>query len=513
MKQQKANTINIKVRRGALSGISLKLAPSACIHIMGIGGVAMSALAGLLKEKGYKVQGSDKNFYPPAGEELKKLNIPLIKGYGAKNIHPGLDLVIVGNVISKHFPATQALLKSKIPYISLPEALNSFVIKGPLNQTASSTVSVGQTIMVCGTHGKTTVSCLVAHVLRECGLDPGFMIGGVSENFKKGFHINRSSWFVLEGDEYDTAFFEKTPKFIHYHADYILLNNIEFDHADIYPNKEAVIQAFKPLIKKVKTTGALLIANEECSVTRDLVAVIENKNTYGIQKGGWQLIKRTSLGERGQILQVQNKQTKKKVEIQIPLPGEHNGLNALAVWVLACALKLNQKKVLLAFKSFLGTRRRFQVLGAFSGRVLIEDFAHHPTAVKAVLRSAKEMYPDQRILALFEPRSNTSQRNIFQKQYEQALSLADLVFCMEAPKSDLLESERFSAKKLVNNINKSYQKAFYACNIEKMAHLVKNHSLENDIIIMMSNGDFGGLIPLLKRILSDIKKTFKPNWF
>ena len=481
----------LKVRKGNISDFSLNLKPSAQIHIMGISGTAMSALAGLLQAQGYKVQGSDKNFYPPIGEELKKLNIPLTKGYRAENIHAGLDLVIVGNVISKHFPSAQALLKSQIPYMSLPEALNHFALKDK------------KSIMVCGTHGKTTVSCLSAYVLKECGLAPSFMIGGVAENFKKGFYLSQSPWFVLEGDEYDTAFFEKSPKFIHYHAHYVLLNNIEFDHADIYPDKNAVVQAFKLLIKKVKSTEAFLIANADCPITTRLTAGVQNKLTYGLQKGDWRLIQRDSLQEQGQILLVKNQKNKEKVRIQIPLVGEHNALNALAVWALSRAFNLDKEKTLLAFKKFLGVRRRFQILGVFSKRTLIEDFAHHPTAVRAVLHSAREMYPDRRIVAVFEPRSHTSRRAIFQKPYESALSQADVVFCMELDKTSLLpEKERFSAKELVLNISKMGKPAHFASSVEKLSTLVTQKSTQGDIIIMMSNGDFGGMIPLLKKALN-----------
>ncbi len=481
----------LKIRRGSSDELfPFQLKPSAKIHIMGICGTAMSALAGLLKEMGYEVSGSDQNAYPPAGEELKRLRIPVLKGYTASRIPPGLDLIIVGNVISRHFPATQALLRSQIPYISLPTALNHFVLQDKKN------------IMVCGTHGKTTIACLSACMLRD--LNAGFMIGGVAENFKKGFHLSPSPWFVLEGDEYDTAFFQKTPKFIHYHFDYVLLNNIEFDHADIYQDMEAVQQAFRMLIKKVVSTGAVLIAGVECPVVEKLIAPVRSSKvvTYGQRKGDWRLLRRSPLPGWGQVLLVQHMATKETVEIKVPLAGEHNAMNVLAVWVLSRVLKQDKGEVLSALKGFLGARRRFQVLGTFSGRTLIEDFAHHPTAVSAVLRSVREMYPQRRVLALFEPRSNTSQRNIFQKQYEKALSLADMVFCLEAHKSSSIpEKNRFSARQLVDNIRKQHKPAFYASSAKELSVLVQKQSRQKDIIVIMSNGDFGGLIPLLEKSL------------
>ena len=483
--------MQLKVHCGPSSEISyIDLKPGAKIHIMGICGTAMSSLAGLLKEKGYDICGSDRSFYPPISDELKRMGIPTFTGYKAQNIHSGLDLVVVGNVISRSLPEAQALLSADLPYINLPEALNSFVI-GNKN-----------TVMVCGTHGKTTISCLVAWVLHECGLDPGFMIGGVSENFKTGYHLSNSNWFVVEGDEYDTAFFEKTPKCVHYHSTHTLLSNIEFDHADIYRDINDVEQAFRLLMEKKKPTSSCLIAGVDSPLVEKLISITDQKVvTYGIKRGNWRLIDRKPISGGGQILRVKNSEGK-AMEIQISLPGEHNALNALSVWILSRILNLNKDKVLLALKNFQGVRRRFQILGDFSGVTLIEDFAHHPTAVSAVLQSAQEMYPGRRILALFEPRSNTSRKNIFQEDYQKALSIADLVFCMEAYNaSTVSESERFSSKLLIDNLNQKKKPAFYAEDVQNMVDLVQKQVLKEDVILIMSNGDFGGIYSLLKEAL------------
>ena len=456
------------------------------LHIMGISGTAMSALAGLLKGKGYQVSGSDQNFYPPAGEELKKMGIPTMEGYKRENIHKDLDLVIVGNVISKCMPETQALLESNLPYISLPEALNFFIINDK------------QIIMVCGTHGKTTVSSLSAWLLQEAGLNPGFLMGGVSENFKTGFRNNNSSYFILEGDEYDTAFFEKTPKFIHYPARYTLLNNIEFDHADIYKDIKEVKEAFRPLVER----SSYLIAGVDSPVVEKLLPLAPGKVvTYGVRGGGeWCLRKREPLKEGGQILQVDHNGLL-VAEFQIPLSGEYNALNALAVWLLSKALNLDSKKTLSAFKSFRGVRRRFQILGTFAGCTLVEDFAHHPTAVQAVLSSVRERYPGRRVVALFEPRSNTSRRNIFQKEYAQAFSLADLVFCLSVAQEEVSGFEPFSARKLVVDLSRKKTRAFEVNEISDMLNLVLGELVKGDVVLMMSNGDFGGIYGRLKKEL------------
>ncbi len=484
--------MRLKVHRGEDGKTSfIQLKPFAKIHIMGVCGTAMSALAGLLKEKGYDVCGSDRAFYPPASEELKRLKIPVFKGYKEEHIHSGLDLVIVGNVVSKNMPSASMLLRSRLPYIHLPEALKAFII-GKKN-----------TIMVCGTHGKTSIACLASWLLQKCALSPGFIIGGIAENFKAGFRHSNSPWFVLEGDEYDTAFFEKTPKFIHYPATHTLLSNIEFDHADIYKDIGEVEKAFRFLVEKKSPPDSCLIAGMDSPLVEKLIPRAGKKVlTYGVKKGDWRLTGRKALSQgRGQLLQIKNPDGS-KVEIQSPLYGEHNGLNALSVWALSRVLKLPVEKTLSAFTSFKGARRRFQVLGTFSGITLVEDFAHHPTAVSAVLKSAREMYPHRRILTLFEPRSNTSRRNVFQKEYQKALSLSDKVFCMSVNDSSLKPSERFSSEKLADVLNKEGKKAFCAENAQSMTKLVKKSARKGDLILIMSNGDFGGIYSLLQQAFS-----------
>ena len=479
----------MKVHRGPDGTVScIDLKSSAKIHVMGVCGTAMSSLAGLLKEKGYNVCGSDRSFYPPVSDELKRMDICTIKGYKKENIHSDLDLVIVGNVISKNLPESQALLNSNLPYMSLPEALNAFVIEKK------------NTVMVCGTHGKTTVSCLSAWLLHECGLNPGFLIGGVSENFKTGFRFGKSNWFVVEGDEYDTAFFEKTPKFIHYHSTHTLLNNIEFDHADIYQSIEDIEKAFCLLMEK-KASSCLIAGIDSPLVEKLTKFTSQEVITYGTCRGDWRLVDRRPIPGGGQILRVETGD-QKAVEIPTPLSGRHNALNVLSVWVLSRVLNMDREKTLLALKSFKGIRRRFQVLGDFSGITVVEDFAHHPTAVSAVLQSSREIYPGRRLLALFEPRSNTSRRNIFQKNYQKALSVADLVFCMEAyDTSRIPESDRFSSKQLVENLNQDDKPSFYAKDVREMLNLVQKNVLKGDVMVLMSNGDFGGIYTLLKEEL------------
>ena len=488
--------MQLKVHRGSAGNSSyIDLKPSAKIHIMGVCGTAMSSLAGLLKESGYYISGSDRQFYPPVSEQLKQLNIKTFKGFNAENLQADMDLIVVGNVISKNLPEAQAVLENNLPYVSLPEILNALIIQNK------------KTVMVTGTHGKTTVSFLSTWLLDQCDLKPGFMIGGVSENFKKSFCLQKSSdWFVVEGDEYDTAFFEKTPKFLHYSATHTILTGIEFDHADIYKNIDEVEDAFRLLLEK-QTSASVLIACLDCPLVKKLISRISSKPqlfTYGVKEGDYRLVDRKIFVEnRGQVIKVQGPDQIIE-DIQIPLNGEHNALNALSVWILSRVLCLPKERVLSAFKSFKGVRRRFQALGVFNGVTLIEDFAHHPSAVSAVIQSTREAYPGRRILTLFEPRSNTSRKNIFQQEYEKTLQQSDLVFCRSVRSTaQIPESELFSAQKLAESINKkSLEKAFFAEDVGALTHLVQRNAKEGDVVLILSNGDFGGIYSLLKEAFS-----------
>ncbi len=482
--------MKLRVRRGASAEFSfIDLTASAKIHIMGICGTAMSALAGLLQQKGYQISGSDRHFYPPISNELKRLKIAYLEGYKAEHIHPDLDLIVVGNVITKTLPETQALLDSGLPYVSLPEILNPLIIGNK------------KSVMVSGTHGKTTVASLIAWVLDQCGLDPSFLIGGVTENFQTNFRMRNSDWFVIEGDEYDTAFFEKTPKFVHYRATHTILTNIEFDHADIYKDIEEVKKAFILLMESLPPSSHLVACLSSPYVEEVIAHTRSSCVSYGSSRGDYQILRRKSLQTQmtgGQIVWLRGPRLG-AIRIQTPLSGEHNALNILSVWTLGRILDLDPKRVISALKTFQGVRQRFQLLGNFNDLILIEDFAHHPTAVWFTLQSAREIYPEHRLLAIFEPRSNISRRNVFQTEYRRVLSVADMVFCIKPHDvSGIPEAERFSSEKLIQELNQSGTVSFYAEDVKSMAQLVQQKASKGDVVLVMSNGDFGGLCSLLK---------------
>ena len=494
----------LKVRRGREGTCSfMDLQSPARVHIMGVCGAAMSALAGLLVQNGYRVSGSDRAFYPPASEELKSLGVKLFKGYKREHILPQWDVVVVGNVISRGMEEADALLHSRLPYVSLPDFL-SFLMQDKTS------------VMVCGTHGKTTLSFLCAWILDQCGKDPGFLIGGVSKDFQAGFRWSKSPYFVVEGDEYDTAFFEKTPKFMHYPASHILINNVEFDHADIYKNLREVQQAFRRLVtERAKAPGALksFVVGLSSPFMEELVACAEKNSpscqvvTYGKNRGDWQLLKQTPLPDSGQMGQklVVKEPGGDTVSVETSLVGEHNAWNVLGAYALSRTLGLDPQSVLKALSDFKGVKRRFEFLGTWRGVDVVEDFAHHPSAVREVLQAARQHAPGRRLLVAFEPRSATSRRKVFQTSYQQALALADIVFCLKAyDQSKLDEPDKLNSEDLVKGICRIFQskntasspgggergKAFYAPTVEDMASQIQATSRPQDILILMSNGDF-----------------------
>ena len=513
----RTSPLTLNARSGPQSFTNIKLQPRAHIYIMGICGTAMSSLAGLLKQKGYQVFGSDHSCYPPTSTLLKKLKIPILPFAQPPRLNPPPSLTIVGNVMSKTHPAVQTLLKSGRPYLHLPEALKQLIIPPRAH-----------TIMITGTHGKTTVSALCAHTLKQCGLNPGFMIGGEAENFKTNFRLGGPHYFVLEGDEYDTAFFEKTPKFLHYPASHIILTNAEFDHADIYKNPEEVKKVFLKLVRTRKTSAQFIIGRQDPPLPparqnnpsrqkskpqpspmwmQQLIQTAGPRAiSYGLKQGHYQITTRQNIFKNGQFT-AQNLQVRapnnKTAALHIPLGGEHNALNFTAVWAFTRLLKLDSKKVLKAFKSFKGVKRRTQTLGQFGGVTLIEDFAHHPTAVRAMLKTVREMHPKSRLLAVFEPGSNTSRTSLFQTEYQHAFCLASAVFCLQpAPPNFGWHKTCFSAPALAHALKARNIPAWAANTVQKITRQVQKTARKGDVVLVMSNGDFGGIYSMLKKSLA-----------
>lgn len=472
--------------------IKVQLQPKDFIHFIGISGAAMAGAAGILKNYGFQVQGSDQNTYPPMSDQLKKNNIPVFDGYRADHIQNHLKLAVVGNSISADNPSAQALMNSQIPYMSLPEIIRSIFIGNK------------QSLVVSGTHGKTTTSSMMAWAAHFCGYDPSFLIGGIPNNFNQSFRQTSSEWFVIEGDEYDTAFFDKRPKFIHYQPYSVILTRIEFDHVDIYENLEKVKSSFELLIRSLPQDG-LLAAHAEDKNILDILHKSSSKKiiTYGVSQGDYHL-KGRKTNKDGQEFSIQCSDGE-TAHLQLPVFGLHNAVNALAVFALGRELGWPPKKMLEGLSQFQGVRRRFQVLAEFEEAVLIEDFAHHPTAVRAVISAVKERYPDRKVIAVFEPRSASSRRNVFQKQYVHAFSQSDKVFAAEPYRQwDIKEKERFSSELLVRDLNIRGVYAEFHKSVDDIVDSAVSSIKEKSVIVIMSNGPFDGIHGKLKNRLSQL---------
>ncbi len=476
------------------------------VHLMGICGTAMASLAGLLKSMGHEVSGSDQNVYPPMSTQLKELGIPILEGYREENLGlgpnghlntssmPAPELVIVGNVISRGNPEAEALLKSSIPYTSLPKALGEYAIADR------------HSIVVAGTHGKTTTTSIMIKVADACGVEPGFMVGGIPLDYGRSFRVGgHSSYFVIEGDEYDTAFFDKVPKFIHYKPRSVILTSIEFDHADIYKDLAAVKNAFHMLIERIPHDGVLVARADDMNVREVSRAAKCPVITFGVAgraPADYEITERQILHGRNQFA-VQHR-GKKIADVAIRLPGEHNALNALAVFALAHHLGWKVPNILQGLADFQGVKRRQEVIGTPSGITLIEDFAHHPTAVAVTIDAIREKYLNAgqsqsgvgpgRLIALFEPRSATSRRRVFQREYVSAFKNADLIFIAKAyDQSKIAEGDRFSTDELVRNL---LHEGYTACefeNVDEIVDEVKSDARPGDVVLIMSNGGFGGI--------------------
>lgn len=459
--------------------MSIELKKGDHIHLMGICGTAMGSLAGLLQSQGFKITGSDQNVYPPMSTQLEKLGIKIMAGFKAENLSPAPKFVIVGNVISKSNPEAQALLSSNIPYTSLPKAMGEMIIKD------------SHSVVVSGTHGKTTTTSLCSWLAECAQKKPGFMVGGIPKNFLSSFRLSDSKWFVIEGDEYDTAFFDKVPKFVHYKPRSVILTSVEFDHADIYKDLDHVKSAFKTLLELIPTEGTLIYNGNDKNILDILPAAKSKTISYGFKNTDWTVENVKSVREGLEFTFLYK--GKKEIDLFLPMFGKYNVLNALASYAMAKNLGW-ESDFKNSFKTFLGVKRRQELLGSPSGIMVIEDFAHHPTAVRETIQSFVDRKGPGRVFAIFEPRSATSRRKVFQQDYLQALSLADVVL-MPKPfnQSNIDESDRFSSQDLVDNLSKNKINAHLFDGVDEIVNFAKQNAKANDIIVIMSNGGFDNI--------------------
>ncbi|MGB8873871.1 MAG: UDP-N-acetylmuramate--L-alanine ligase [Desulfobaccales bacterium] len=459
------------------------------IHLLGICGTGMAALAGILKEQGHRVSGSDEHAYPPMSTYLAGLGIAVQNGYAPENLVPRPDLAVVGNVIRRDNPEAQALLTSDIPRLSLPEALNRFL------------VGDRRSLVVAGTHGKTTTTALIAWLLYALGLDPGFMVGGLTRNFQANYRVGRGPYVVLEGDEYDTAFFDKRPKFIHFRPQVAVLTSIEFDHADIYADLDQVIRAFESFLAQMPADGRVLAWGDAPLVRQVCGGAAAPVAFYG--QGPhchWRL---GDLAPRdGGMNFTVLREGKAWGEFFLPMLGTHNALNGLAALAALASVGGEPGPLRQALTGFQGVHKRQEVVGEFQGVLIVQDFAHHPTAVAVTLAAVRQGYPGRRLLAVFEPRTNTSRRRVFQEPYAAAFKDADLVLVREPPDLWKVEpEEQFSSRQLAADLKRRGQTAFYFPDTDQLLEGLLKMLRPGDLVLIMSNGDFDHLTPRLAAAL------------
>src|ERR1700681_2155577 len=376
------------------------------VHVIGIGGSAMAPLAGMLREHGFRVTGSDSGVYPPASTLLDSLGIAFYNAFDASHLQPAPDLVVVGNIIARGNPELEEVLDKKIPYRSLPEILEEIFLPGH------------HSIVVSGTHGKTTTTAMLAWIFHSAGKRPNFLVGGVAENFGKSYGLGGGPEFVLEGDEYETAFWDRGPKFFHYHPDDLIITSLEYDHADIYPDFETYELAFRRLVNLVPRRGKAVIwgdtAESGPALRRAAQKALCQVETYGFAEGNDWIASNVAIEKEGVRFAVTN-HGQRFGEFVLAATGRHNVLNALAAIVVAQGRGISAEAVGKALKSFRSVKRRMDVKGEFGGVLLVDDFAHHPTAVKATIEAARARWPGRRLWGILEPRSNSMRRKIFQE--------------------------------------------------------------------------------------------------
>lgn len=451
------------------------------IHLMGICGTGMGAMAGLLRKAGYIISGSDSQVYPPMSDYLADAGIVVQDGYGPDNLMPRPDLVVVGNVIRRDNPEALELARLGIPYVSFPQALGDQFLTGKTS------------LVVAGTHGKTTTSSLLATMLAGAGLDPGFMIGGIVKAFQANFQLGRGQYFVVEGDEYDTAFFDKGPKFLHYRPQIAILTSVEFDHADIYADFEAVKVSFARLVSIMPSDGVLVACFDD-PVIRELCADAGCKVVSYGRDPSWDWSFKDMACSTGSTTFSLLRQGRLAGQFKSIMSGRYNVLNSLAVLAVLDEIGMAQDVMVRQLAAFQGVCRRQEVRGVEAGVTVIDDFAHHPTAVNETLAGLKEAYSGQRLVAVFEPRTNSSRRTIFQERYAEVFTGADEVIIKEPePLVGVAPEDHFSAGRLAADLGARGQQAVSFKDTDAiLRHLVATlHS--GDVVVILSNGGFDNI--------------------
>jgi len=465
------------------------------IHLIGICGTAMASLAGMLQLQGHRVTGSDAAAYPPMSDLLAGLRIPVHQPYAEKNLEPRPDLVVVGNAISRGNVELERVLDERIPFCSMASILHDEFLVGR------------EPLVVAGTHGKTTTTSMLAWIYevasrKDPALAPSFLIGGVAENFGTSFKVRPTRPFLLEGDEYDTAFFDKGPKFLHYFPDAVILTHVEYDHADIYADLAAVKTAFKRLVNLVPRRGRIVAFDGSANVTECVARAFCPVERYGFADDShWRV---TNLRHDGGLTQwTLTRSGKDFAELSLPMAGEHNALNATAAAALAAGQGIPADAIVEALATFRSVKRRLEVRAVVGGVTVIDDFAHHPTAIRETLRALRGAYPSARLWAVLEPRSNTLRRNVFEADLVDSLALADRVVLAAVFKSESIPAaERLVPEHVVTALNARNVPATVLADADAIVASLAPQLRSGDVVAVLSNGGFGNIYEKLPRAIS-----------
>ena len=470
--------------------------PLETIHIMGICGTAMGSLAGMLVDAGFEVTGSDTATYPPMGDFLASLGIQVMEGFNAENLDHNPDLVVVGNVVRSVYDEAQALVEKDLPYCSFPHLLGELVLHE------------ARSIVVAGTHGKTTTTAITTWLAQAANMSPGWLVGGVVLGLDRSAHKGAGKLFIIEGDEYDTAFFDKRPKFLHYRANTAILTSVEFDHADIYRDLDHVKESFTALVESLPEDGLLIARWDDPNVRS-----VAQEAACTIWKYG------PGMEWSGEILSVNHETGTMRfcvrrddvtvLEADTSLVGEHNLWNQVAAVAALVREGLEPKSIAQGFSSFQGIRRRQELRGTPGEVAVVDDFAHHPTAVSVTLDALRMKFGGRRIWAVFEPRSNTSRRNVFQAEYAAAFATADrVIIAATSDCSGIAEEERMDFNALAADLRAQGQEAIALDRLDEIVATLSANVMEGDVVALLSNGSFGGIHELL---LTSLESRFEKS--
>lgn len=463
------------------------------VHVIGIGGSAMAPLAGMLREHGFRVTGSDAGVYPPASTLLESLGISFYNSFDAAHLDPAPDLVIVGNIIARGNPELEEVLDRRIPYRSLPEILEEVFLPGK------------HSIVVSGTHGKTTTTAMLAWIFQSAGRRPNFLVGGVAENFGKSYGLGGGEDFILEGDEYETAFWDRGPKFFHYHPDDLIITSLEFDHADIYADFETYELAFRRLVNLVPRRGRVVIwgdtAESGPALRRAASKAFCQVETYGFTENNEWVARQVEAHGEGMRFEVAYR-GKPFGNFELSASGKHNVLNSLAATAVASGRGISAEAISQALATFRSVKRRMDVKGEHGGILVVDDFAHHPTAVRATIEAARNRWPQRRLWAILEPRSNSMRRKVFQESLPKSLALADRVVLGGVFRAQQLgDDNRMDPESVAASVRKLGRDARVLPGSEAISEYLAAEAQRGDLLLIMSNGSFDGLCEkLVKRL-------------